>query len=103
MNNAPNYPAILYPDYDTFEKTNALGIVLFTYDAQGNIVGMLNKCPGCGKICGVNFCEANGKPCWRLESGGDGVSPITITPSIRHIDSHCGWHGFLTNGEWVPC
>lgn len=27
--------------------------------------------------------------------------PLTITPSI--LCRHCGCHGFITAGEWIPC
>ena len=36
------------------------------------------------------------------EFNGDLASPST-TPSILQSGLPCKWHGYLTNGEFVPC
>jgi len=60
-------------------------------------------CPRTGKPCG-SILVGNGEkpadsPSWRWD--GNIQSP-TLTPSINCVGG-CGWHGFLTAGEWQPC
>lgn len=31
---------------------------------------------------------------------GDADKP-SLEPSIRILNPECGWHGYLTNGEWI--
>lgn len=33
---------------------------------------------------------------WQVQS----EEPLTLKPSVL---CSCGWHGFITNGKWVPC
>lgn len=58
------------------------------------IAGLMFICPcGCKKLRSV---PVIGDRKWNWN--GDKVNP-TLTPSILIIGA-CGWHGFLTNGEW---
>ena len=58
--------------------------------------GLRFVCPGCGELGGINF-SAGG---WTWD--GNREAP-TCTPSILHDDGRCGWHGYLTAGEFRPC
>lgn len=54
-------------------------------------------CP-CG--CGDRRClPVTGDKRWIWD--GNKETP-TLTPSILYLDG-CGWHGFLTNGEFIQC
>jgi hypothetical protein len=50
-------------------------------------------CPGCGRVSG--------------SAGAHIFDPVTqsYTPSIIHNKDlgGCGWHGWLTNGEFTEC
>lgn len=59
--------------------------------------GLHFVCPGCGHLAGVSFDPAYG---W-LHDGN--FEKPTCKPSILHDPGKCGWHGYLTNGELVPC
>jgi hypothetical protein len=61
-------------------------------------------CPRTGKACGgiiigKGFKPARGAPSWQWD--GNVLAP-SLTPSIN-CQGGCGWHGYLTEGEWVPC
>lgn len=64
------------------------------YDALG-YSSLLFICPcGCSRIRSV---PVKGDKKWNW----DGVVDLpTLTPSILII-GECGWHGYLTNGEWI--
>ncbi len=71
-------------------------------------VGMFFNCPcGCKQRSFLYFenptdggSPTNGKaPTWKRT--GDDFSNMTLTPSIRRTEpGGCGWHGFLTDGEF---
>ena len=68
-------------------------------DAEGEAGaedGLHFVCPGCGEMGGLNF----GQNGWTWN--GNREAPTT-TPSILHDDGRCGWHGYLTAGEFRPC
>lgn len=66
-----------------------------TYDNEIN--GLLFVCPcGCGMVRSV---PVSGPRKWQWD--GNKEKP-TLTPSILII-GECGWHGFLTNGEFRTC
>ena len=68
-------------------------------DAEGEesaIGGLRFVCPGCGKLGGLNF----GPQGWTWD--GNREAP-TCTPSILHDVATCGWHGYLTAGEFTEC
>lgn len=46
--------------------------------------------PGAREVFGDNHSF------WKVQSW----DPLTLTPSVL---CKCGWHGFITNGKWVPC
>lgn len=83
-------------------------------DAQGNpvpfrpAIGLVFDCP-CGKCGspifvafenppdgGPRFDSHPNAPHWTRT--GEDFAAMTLTPSILR-KSHCGWHGFITNGE----
>ena len=54
-------------------------------------------CPcGCGKVRSIPVGREQSPRCWQWD--GDREAP-TLTPSVRVV-GECGWHGFLTAGEW---
>lgn len=65
--------------------------------------GLYFICPQCHHLGGVHFDppRAGG---WKWDGN---VEAPTVTPSILHDDpahgGRCGWHGYLTAGELVPC
>jgi hypothetical protein len=70
--------------------------------ATGQIGGMNFRCPcGCGQLFGVRFAPPaeNG---W-TRTGADDA--LTIRPSIMclNADGSAHYHGFLTEGLFVPC
>jgi hypothetical protein len=55
-------------------------------------------CPGCGELGGP---RQGAK--WEIVSGSfSDVSKLTIRPSLQ-MGSCCGWHGYLTDGEFKTC
>jgi hypothetical protein len=66
------------------------------------MMGMLFGCPGCGCVMICAFTVMDGHPSWTWD--GNEKAP-TLTPSIIHTPSKggCGWHGFLTKGEFKAC
>lgn len=70
-------------------------------------------CPGCGSwgsiACGspkptdgVGGQKVTG-PTWDIAGGTlDDPSTLSLSPSI-HCVGCCGWHGYLTAGEFKPC
>jgi hypothetical protein len=41
------------------------------------------------------------KPAWK--DGWDLVSDVPLTRSPSLLCRVCGYHGYITNGRWVPC
>lgn len=65
---------------------------------EGHPGSLLFICPcGCHRLRSVPIAPADRGWTWN----GDLEKP-TLTPSIL-ILGECGWHGFLTNGEWRTC
>ena len=62
------------------------------------VAGLAIRCPGCGSESYLPTGDSRG---WNLVS----EDPLTITPSVFHTKEKggCGWHGFLTDGEWRSC
>lgn len=66
-------------------------------------------CGKCGSRLPVVFKVAlDGKPTPWGEKGwdrkGDTLETLTLSPSIHRLPPpHCGWHGFLTDGEFKSC
>ena len=61
---------------------------------DGTPGGYAYRCPGCGQEC---WLPLSGSHAWTMT--GTVESP-TLQPSILHRP--CGWHGYLTNGEFAP-
>lgn len=54
-------------------------------------------CPACGQV-GTPKKDTS----WTIEAGSfDDVATLTLRPSIAK--DCCGWHGYLTAGEFAPC
>lgn len=61
--------------------------------------GMIFNCPcGCGREGYLPF-RPEPSPSW--EWNGSREAP-TLHPSVRQVGG-CGWHGWLTAGEWRSC
>ncbi len=59
--------------------------------------GMHFACPQCAQITGLRFVGARYEDgFWRWDGNRD---KPTLTPSIIH--RNCGWHGYLTAGQWI--
>lgn len=71
----------------------------FAFEEKRKAIVYICPC-GCGQTRSVPICEREKAPhAWLW----DGVTDRpTLTPSILII-GECGWHGFLTSGEWVTC
>lgn len=66
------------------------------------IGGMIVACPGCGGLSALSFANSPGaEPGKTWTWDGDHDAP-TLTPSVW-MKNECGWHGYLTKGEWRPC
>lgn len=63
--------------------------------------GAAIKCPGCGLDSYLPF-DGSGSNNWRFDGNTEQPS---VVPSVFHTKElgGCGWHGYLTNGEWVSC
>lgn len=76
-------------------------------DEGGPCPGYLFACPGCGQHSGLYLHPPDpGTPRWRVIGGAaERAEGLTLAPSIHHTAERggCGWHGFLTNGVFVPC
>jgi hypothetical protein len=68
---------------------------------------LANACPGCGRVACVRVSHpkpdnSNGAT-WDVVSGSvEDVTTLSLQPSIN-CTGCCGWHGYLTNGVFVPC
>lgn len=72
------------------------------FQFYGGFQGMVICCPGCGEMSALPFRPRTEPPSWDWD--GDRINP-TLTPSVLHTKEKggCGWHGWLTKGEWVSC
>lgn len=66
---------------------------------DGPLRGLHFICPKCGQMGAISIGQENGRG-WTHD--GNWEKP-TCTPSILHDSPRCGWHGYLTKGEFVPC
>lgn len=78
---------------DRVNSDSPKGSIDFRY-LGGRLAGCGYICPGCG---GEDFMSLHDEQGWRFS--GSEESP-SLRPSVLHTP--CGWHGYLTNGEWVP-
>lgn len=91
--------AVLVDDIMAAMHANQRGAFKFYHDGMpphGSRNGLHFVCPGCGELGGINFSDGG----WTWD--GNRGAP-TCTPSILHDDGRCGWHGYLTAGEFRPC
>ena len=63
---------------------------------DGQVGGYAYRCPWCGHEDYLPVDD--GERGWALTGQEDAP---TLQPSILHRP--CGWHGYLTNGEFAPC
>lgn len=81
--------AVVYTDMDEFENGPPGSIVYCKGSA-------LIKCPGCGTISSCSERTGDNHPSWAMDKVEG-----SWQPSVHHLHG-CGWHGFLTKGEWKP-
>lgn len=72
------------------------GDIEFRAMPDGAPGGYAYRCPGCGDDDWLNIDD--GTHGWTFTGSSDAP---TLRPSILHRP--CGWHGYLTNGEFAPC
>ena len=79
--------------------TSQPGDAYWTPDIAGNPHAALSyTCPGCGRFGSVRV--GLSKEADRHQWQWDGnVSEPTLKPSLHHVGC-CGWHGYLTAGEF---
>lgn len=80
---------------DGYSSEMRAGDFYFVDQADGSVWGLNHVCPRCGHLGGMKFGDA-GAWSWN----GNREAP-TCTPSILHSKETCGWHGFLTAGEFI--
>ena len=80
-----------------YNKTLPAGSAKWAITNDSKEASLLFTCPcGCGKI-GAIVIGSETEHGWKWN--GDRVNP-TFTPSVLQVKG-CGWHGYLTNGEWI--
>lgn len=78
------------------------GEIAYYVNADKELAGLRFGCPcGCGQTGGVRFLLPNDRARRGWRWNGDKEKP-TLKPSIR-LTTGCGWHGYLTDGEFVEC
>lgn len=100
--------AVICKDHDEFESAGAGAVFLWRYAQkcdEGHSGGhIMLKCPGCGREGGMHA-RNSGVPhptdrqSWEISGLPDA---ITLKPSINCVGC-CGWHGWLTNGQYAKC
>lgn len=68
------------------------GDAMWVVTPDGTKIGIEFVCPKCLHLGGVRF------PPWTWD--GNEIAPTTRA-SILHDSESCGWHGYLTVGEFV--
>lgn len=89
-------------DGHAFRLDLPAGVVEWLSDVNGNQNSALAyTCPcGCGSVGAISVNKGNKiEKAWVWDGNVDKPS---LTPSIQKIHG-CRWHGYLTNGEFVPC
>ena len=82
-------------------KDLAPGTAAWMEGTDGEISSLVFVCPcGCGEICSIPVRVGYGT-FWKWD--GNRELP-TLTPSILRVSPYsCGWHGFLTAGQFTSC
>lgn len=75
------------------------GDIEFVEDRKGVLHSIIACCPRCAIPCVLPI-RTNPPHGWSWN--GSKESP-TLQPSIHHNNGSCGWHGYLKDGEFVPC
>lgn len=72
--------------------------------ARGGDRVLMFACPGCGKTGSIPAAPSPKEPhAWEIVAGSlDDVTTLSLSPSI-HCVGCCGWHGYLTAGEFRSC
>lgn len=83
----------IHETHESFEAAGPGAIQYFTTAGVDGPVGMLLKCPGCGRASGMDF-KPRPSPSWKWN--GNRENP-TLTPSINCVGC-CQWHGWLSQG-----
>jgi hypothetical protein len=100
--------AAVVNDHDAFESAGPGAVFLWRYGvkvAKGGDNGhIMLKCPGCGSESGMHVRSPGiehpkSGQSWEISGLPDA---ITLSPSINCVGC-CGWHGYLTNGEYSKC
>lgn len=83
-------------DFDEFRETGNAGAVCFL--GVDDVQGLAIKCPGCGR---ESYLPTDGGPGpnWNFDKNRE---KPTLKPSV-YSKGCCGWHGYLTAGEWKEC
>jgi len=86
--------ATRFTDYDEFEQGPKGAYML-----EANKKALMLKCPKCGQKSSLPLNDSTDarRPGWKLEN----EDPITISPSIHHDVTSCGYHGFLKDGTFT--
>lgn len=95
--------ATIYEDNHAYRKDLASGdaVWIANYQDSNKHAALEFICPcGCGSVHCVSVCEGTKEGKHWLWNG-DAEKP-TLTPSIQCLTS-CRWHGYLTDGVFVPC
>ncbi len=68
----------------------------------GVTTGFWIACPKCGQFGCISFDAAAMPTPWRVTGGNiEDVTTLSVRDSIlKHC---CGWHGYLTDGEFKAC
>ena len=72
---------------------------------DGTVEDLAIACPGCGRRSSLPLVPGY-QSRWTVTAGNvRDPSSLTLAPSIFHRveDGGCGWHGYLTQGVFVPC
>lgn len=87
-------------DIDTFNDLKDGEYIILTKFGSDAQCGIVFKCPGCQEALAIDNMAEPGNPNWSID-----FETITAKPSIHHLRNGlgCGWHGYLTNGEFTPC
>jgi hypothetical protein len=69
-------------------------------ERDGSVEGIAFRCP-----CGCDYeswmpVHPDNPESWHWDGNRDAPS---LTPSVLQSGLPCKWHGYLTNGEWLPC
>jgi hypothetical protein len=93
-------------DWDTMTEEDYIPYSAYS-DPSNTPIGLIFLCPGCKQCISIET------PPWRIDfiklSARDSILHTLPTPeqTAKGITAGCGWHGFLTNGNFTldcpPC